>query len=236
MSSIAQSAQGYRGDEAELLPNLPGFFVLDAHAAYDVLPALRIFVRAHNLLDTEYETFGALADPSEVFDDFSDPRFQSPGPPFAIFAGVSTVDEPLLALAARLEEDLRASADVAARLLAVGPQASPDAVRALTAVLARQADVFERTLRGAVGFADLFGDEPAARLLRERLASTHAERSRIRTLASNASSGEGTDDVRGPLWTACASLPSLQRSQADQLLSLARSASGIPPRPTERDS
>jgi outer membrane receptor protein involved in Fe transport len=71
-----------------LLEGVDGYAVLNAHASYWVLENLQLFVKAENVLDTEYETFGLLADPSEVLDGYEDPRFLGPGAPLAVFAGV----------------------------------------------------------------------------------------------------------------------------------------------------
>jgi outer membrane receptor protein involved in Fe transport len=89
LTALAQSAQPYRGDEANLLSNLPGYVVLGARASYDLLDHLQLFVYAQNLLDAEYETFGVLGDPSEVLEDMEDPRFQSPGAPLGVWAGIT---------------------------------------------------------------------------------------------------------------------------------------------------
>jgi iron complex outermembrane receptor protein len=88
LTALAQSSQPYRGDEANLLPELPGHVVLGARASYDLFEHLQLFIQAQNLLDAEYETFGVLADPSDVLPDMSDPRFQSPGAPIGVWAGL----------------------------------------------------------------------------------------------------------------------------------------------------
>jgi iron complex outermembrane recepter protein len=88
LSAIVQSSRPYRGDEANLIGNVPGYAVFEAYASYAPFEALEVFVKAQNLLDTEYETFGVLADPSEVLEGTSDPRFLGPGAPFGIWAGV----------------------------------------------------------------------------------------------------------------------------------------------------
>jgi outer membrane receptor protein involved in Fe transport len=92
---IGQSSQPYRGDEANERPFLEGYAVLNAQASYRVLPELSLFVRAQNLLDTNYSTFGVLANPGEVLPGASDPRFQGPGAPLGVWAGV-VISEPRL--------------------------------------------------------------------------------------------------------------------------------------------
>jgi hypothetical protein len=41
-----------------------------------------------NVTNAHYETFGLLGDASEVFPDFTDPRFLGSGPPFGAWLGV----------------------------------------------------------------------------------------------------------------------------------------------------
>jgi outer membrane receptor protein involved in Fe transport len=81
------SAQYLRGDEANLLAPLDGSFVLDAHASYQVLPWLLLFVDAENLIDTRYETFGVLGDGQGVLPFATDPRFLGPGAPLGVWIG-----------------------------------------------------------------------------------------------------------------------------------------------------
>jgi iron complex outermembrane recepter protein len=88
LSTIAQSSQPYRGDEANLLEDLDGFVTLSAHASYDLFAALRLLVKAQNLLNAEYETFGVIADPSDVLPGADNPRFVSPGPPLGVWVGI----------------------------------------------------------------------------------------------------------------------------------------------------
>jgi hypothetical protein len=135
-----------------------------------------------------------------------------------------------------LQEDLLASAELVARLLTGSMQSDAEAAIGLAAALARQAAVFERSLRGAITFADLFGDDQAARLLRARLASTHDDRTRMRGLLDQVASGNLSDEDRRALWSACASIPSIQKSQAADLATLVSAAAANPLRPTGRDS
>lgn len=88
LSSIGQSAQVFRGDEANILDDVDGYVVFAARTSYDLLDELQLFAKAENLLDEKYSTFGVLADPSGALPLASDPRFLSPGPPFGVWAGV----------------------------------------------------------------------------------------------------------------------------------------------------
>jgi len=49
---------------------------------------LRLFARIENLFDKDYETFGLLGEPDEVFPEFEDPRFFGSGPPLGAWVGV----------------------------------------------------------------------------------------------------------------------------------------------------
>ena len=77
-----------RGDEVNLLPETPSYTVVNLRSEYRVNDALRLFARIENLFDTEYETFGLLGEPEEVFPEFQDHRFLGAGPPFGAWVGV----------------------------------------------------------------------------------------------------------------------------------------------------
>jgi iron complex outermembrane receptor protein len=93
------STQFYAGDESNQNRPLPGFHVLKVHATYQIAPRLQAFGSIDNLLNARYATYGILADPTGVgapgipADGVTngpgvDNRFQSPAPPFAVFAGI----------------------------------------------------------------------------------------------------------------------------------------------------
>ncbi|HTO07778.1 MAG TPA: TonB-dependent receptor [Myxococcota bacterium] len=90
VSAVYASSRTYQGDEANLLGGVPGWFVVDAESTYQLTPHVALRLRIVNLFDARYYTAGALGDPSEVFPDFSDPRFRTPGQPrtfeLALFA------------------------------------------------------------------------------------------------------------------------------------------------------
>ena len=77
-----------RGDEVNLLPETSSYTVVNLRGEYRVSDALRLFARIENLFDTEYETFGLLGEPDEVFPEFEDPRFFGAGPPLGAWVGV----------------------------------------------------------------------------------------------------------------------------------------------------
>jgi outer membrane receptor protein involved in Fe transport len=85
---VANSGQYYRGDEANLLPQIPGYVVVNARVAYQIVEPLSVFVLADNLFDARHSTFGVLGDPTPIFPTFTDPRFQGPGAPRAAWVGV----------------------------------------------------------------------------------------------------------------------------------------------------
>ena len=86
---VLNSGRHLRGDEANLLAPLSGFTLLNAMAAYSLRGNLMLYVKVNNLLDVEYETFGVLGDPGELFSgEFDDPRFLGPGAPRSIQMGL----------------------------------------------------------------------------------------------------------------------------------------------------
>jgi iron complex outermembrane receptor protein len=84
----AQSSQFYRGDEANRLAPVEGFWLLNASARYWITPQLAASVTVHNVLDAEYQTFGVLGDASLLGAGFDDKRFVSPGAPRAAWVGI----------------------------------------------------------------------------------------------------------------------------------------------------
>ena len=83
-----QSAQAYRGDEANLLPRVPGFTVVNAHGRARVTSRLTAVVQAHNVFDARYFTTGLLGESSIPGIVSDDPRFLSPGVRRAAWIGV----------------------------------------------------------------------------------------------------------------------------------------------------
>jgi outer membrane receptor protein involved in Fe transport len=88
LTSIMSSSIWYRGDEANLMSPVPGYVLLGADVSYRLFRFLTVYAKARNVLNTRYETFGVLGDPTTVFPNMSDPRFLSPGAPFGIWGGV----------------------------------------------------------------------------------------------------------------------------------------------------
>ena len=91
LDTIVSSNRIFLGDEGNDQIPLDGFGVASLRSSYRATEAVELFVRVNNLFDTEYATFGALAelelDLAEV-PDADDPRFVAPGAPRSGFAGV----------------------------------------------------------------------------------------------------------------------------------------------------
>jgi len=85
---IAESGQLYRGDEANLLPRIPGHVIINVRAGYRFWEPLSVFVLVDNLFDARYSSFGVLGDPRAVLPGDTVPRFEGPGAPRAAWAGL----------------------------------------------------------------------------------------------------------------------------------------------------
>ena len=90
---LYNSEQYLRGDEANLLPPVAGYTIVNLRGRYRHNDQIELFLRISNLVNTDYETFGLLGEePNEVdvplFQTFTNPRFLGPGAPRSIFAGI----------------------------------------------------------------------------------------------------------------------------------------------------
>jgi len=88
LDAIVNSGQIYRGDEANLLPQVPGYLLINLRAAWQLARPLSVFAIVSNVFDAHYATFGALGDPTQVLPMYTDPRFIGPGAPRAAWIGV----------------------------------------------------------------------------------------------------------------------------------------------------
>lgn len=77
-----------RGDEVNALGKTSSYTVLNLRGEWRVTDAVKMIARIENLLDEDYETFGILGEPNEVFEDFEDPRFYGAGPPRGAWLGL----------------------------------------------------------------------------------------------------------------------------------------------------
>lgn len=85
---VLRSGVYLRGDEANLLDKTDGFWLLNLRGEYRIGDQVTLFARIENVFDEDYETFGLLGEPDEVFEDFEDPRFYGAGPPLGAWVGV----------------------------------------------------------------------------------------------------------------------------------------------------
>lgn len=85
---VYRSGVYLRGDEVNLLGKTDSYTVVNLRGEYRFNDFLSVFARVENVFDEEYETFGLLGEPDEVFADFEDPRFYGAGPPRGGWVGV----------------------------------------------------------------------------------------------------------------------------------------------------
>jgi outer membrane receptor protein involved in Fe transport len=85
---VLRSGVYLRGDEANLIDKTDSYSILNLRGEYRIGDQVTVFARIENVFDEEYETFGLLGEPDEVFEDFEDPRFFGAGPPFGAWVGV----------------------------------------------------------------------------------------------------------------------------------------------------
>jgi len=94
-----RSGVSYVGDEANLLPRIPGYAVVHLHSTYRPTAHLEVFAAIDNLFNRAYATWGILSDPTGVGAPGIPPgaltngpgvdnRFLSPAAPLEAFLGV----------------------------------------------------------------------------------------------------------------------------------------------------
>jgi outer membrane receptor protein involved in Fe transport len=87
-----QSGQYLFGDEANLTPRLPGFFVMNVHGTYTITKRLQLFGNVQNVLDRRYYTYGTFSPTTSVFlaqaPNATNPRSYSLAAPLGVFGGV----------------------------------------------------------------------------------------------------------------------------------------------------
>jgi len=86
---LYNGAQYLRGDEANLLPPLGGFTIMNLRASWRIGGHFSTYVRLQNIFDRRYTDFGVIGNPTTVLPQFTDPRLISPGAPRAGWIGVS---------------------------------------------------------------------------------------------------------------------------------------------------
>jgi len=91
-TGIFASGQFLFGDEANLTPQTPPYFVLNMHTSYQVTPNLQLFALIENAFNAKYYTFGTFSPTSAVpiaqVPGATNPRSYSPAAPIAVTAGI----------------------------------------------------------------------------------------------------------------------------------------------------
>jgi iron complex outermembrane recepter protein len=77
-----------RGDEINVMDRTDSYYILNLRGEYQLNDTVLLYARVENLLNEEYETFGLLGEPAEVFAGFEDPRFLGAGPPRGAWLGL----------------------------------------------------------------------------------------------------------------------------------------------------
>jgi iron complex outermembrane receptor protein len=86
---VAVSGQYLVGDESNLNPKLPGYWVANLHTTYKVSKQVEVFGQVRNVFDKRYYTAGGFFEVDAIpFLGLSDPRTVSPGAPRAFYAGL----------------------------------------------------------------------------------------------------------------------------------------------------
>ena len=86
---VAVSGQYLVGDESNLNPKLPGYWVANLHTTYKVSKQVEVFGQVRNVFDKRYYTGGAFFEVDAIpFLGLSDPRTVSPGAPRTFYAGL----------------------------------------------------------------------------------------------------------------------------------------------------
>jgi iron complex outermembrane recepter protein len=90
--ALAASGQYLVGDEANLTPQSPPYFVLNLHTSYQVTKNVQLFAEIDNAFDAQYFTYGTFAPTASVpiaeAPGATNPRAFSVAAPIGAFAGV----------------------------------------------------------------------------------------------------------------------------------------------------
>jgi iron complex outermembrane recepter protein len=91
-TGIYAAGQYLFGDEANLTPTLPAYFVLNLYTTYQLTRHVQLFGQVNNAFDATYYTFGTFSPTSSVpivqVPGASNPRSYSPAAPIAGLVGV----------------------------------------------------------------------------------------------------------------------------------------------------
>ena len=89
---LINSSQVFRGDEGNLIDQIPGYGIVNLRGRYLLWSNFAIFAKVNNLFNETYETFGLFGEADEVLgDEFEDSRFLSPGAPRAAWIGLELI-------------------------------------------------------------------------------------------------------------------------------------------------
>ena len=91
LAGLFSSDRVFFGDEGNDQARLAGYGILNLRSSFALTEHVEIFLRADNLLDKDYATFGALAEIEIELEEApgaEDPRFLSPGAPRSAWAGL----------------------------------------------------------------------------------------------------------------------------------------------------
>jgi iron complex outermembrane receptor protein len=77
------------GDEANRLPKVPAYWLVNAHTSYQLFKHVELFGLVRNLFNQHYDISGTLFEPGAIpYLNLTDPRSFVPGMPFAAYAGL----------------------------------------------------------------------------------------------------------------------------------------------------
>ncbi|MCI0652882.1 MAG: TonB-dependent receptor, partial [Methylococcaceae bacterium] len=89
LGMLYNSAQYFRGDEANLNDTVPGYVVFNLRGELRLNKSVALFGRVDNLFDRRYATFGLYGQADQVLgSSFDNTRFVSPGSPRAGWIGI----------------------------------------------------------------------------------------------------------------------------------------------------
>ncbi|MFG1376421.1 TonB-dependent receptor [Xanthobacter autotrophicus] len=83
---IVVSSQYYVGDESNINPQLPGYWVANVRTSYQITPNIQVFGLINNLFNQKYATYGTFFDTDYL--GLSNAQMQSPGQPLSAYAGL----------------------------------------------------------------------------------------------------------------------------------------------------
>ena len=91
-NAIGSSGQVLVGDEANLTPHTPGYFLLNLQTSFQITPKVQLFAAVQNVTNAKYATYGTFspvtAVPIAQVPNASNPRSLAPAAPVAGYGGV----------------------------------------------------------------------------------------------------------------------------------------------------